>query len=576
MTETDRPRFARPSLRVFLLLILAIALSPVLVIGGVQWSNDIRREGHRRQLLMSLVAEEAADRAQIVLATAPALLDVIAAIEPKEACSEEFAKIVVRFPQFSNLSVVNADGEVVCSARDDARGVSLADRDWFQKLRDTGVETVQSTVYPGRVTKTWAMAVARRRQTAAGVFDGALVLTVPVTSLTFSLDHAGLPENSEIALVDVTGRVFGSENWQMLAPSLLDKAQKRRGGFFRAKTSNGDERELALVPLSTGPLFAVLSSPRPPPIALENVSAFGNFALPLLAWFLALATAWLATDRLVLRWLDYLGRIAGLYASGKLSVQPLRARRSAPTEITGLADTLEDMAIKIRDRNANLELAIEARDAAMKEIHHRVKNNLQIINSLLSLQSRKVSDPAAVSVLDDARGRINALSLIHRSLYETSDIRAVSTKNFFGDLVEHLDDALGAEDLGISIASDIDEGVVDVDRAVPLALFTAEAVTNAIKHAFPNARPGRVLVSYRILPEETVLSIEDDGVGSADKSSSGLGSTLMAAFAKQVHGTLEDVAMPDGGQAVRIRIENSPPGEADQPTGFAPAEKTIR
>jgi two-component sensor histidine kinase len=564
---TDRPaRFARPSLRVFLLLILAVALSPVLVIGGVQWSNDIRREDHRRQLLMSLVAEEAADRSQIVLATAPALLDVIAAIEPKEACSQEFASVIVRFPQFSNLSVVGANGDVVCAAKDYAKGLSVAGREWFQKLRDTGVETVQSTAYPAQASKAWVMAIARRRQQSDGTFDGALVLGIPITSLIFSLDHTGLPDNSEIALVDASGQVFGSANWQKLDQAMLDKVQKRRGGFFVGKTDSGVEREMALVPLSTGPLYAMLSSPRPAPIALENVSAFGNFALPLLAWFLALATAWLATDRLVLRWLDYLGRIANLYASGKLSVQPLRARRSAPTEITGLADTLEDMAVKIRDRTTHLELAIEARDAAMKEIHHRVKNNLQIINSLLSLQSRKVSDPAAAAVLDDARGRISALSLIHRSLYETNDIRTVLTKNFFGELVLHLNDALGAEDLGISIASDIDEGIVDIDLAVPLALFTAEAVTNAIKHAFPNARPGRVMVSYKIRPDETVLAIEDDGVGAGDKSSTGLGSALMAAFAKQAQGTLEDMPTQGGGQAVRIRIPARPwPAEADQP-----------
>jgi two-component sensor histidine kinase len=576
---SDRaPRFARPSLRVFLLLILAIALSPVLVIGGVQWSNDIRRENHRRQLLMSLVAEEAADRSQIVLATAPALLDVLAAIEPDEACSREFAKVIARFPQFSNLSAADANGDIVCSAQDYGKGVSVADRGWFQKLKDTGAETVQSTVYPGRVTNVWAMAVARRRETDSGAFDGALILAVPVTSLTFGLDRTGLPEGSEIALVDATGRVFGSGNWQTLDAAVIDKAQKRSGGFFVARTDGGMEREVALVPLSTGPLFAMLSSPRPAPIALENVSAFGNFALPLLAWFLALATAWLATDRLVLRWLDYLRRIASLYASGKLSVQPLRARRSAPTEITGLADTLEDMAVKIRDRTTHLELAIEARDAAMKEIHHRVKNNLQIINSLLSLQSRKVSDPAAVAVLDDARGRINALSLIHRSLYENNDIRTVSTKNFFGDLVLHLNDALGAEDIGITIASDIDESAIDADMAVPLALFTAEAVTNAIKHAFPNARRGRVMVSYRVSPEETVLSIEDDGIGAADKSSSGLGSALMAAFAKQAYGTLEDMPLPRGGQAVRIRIPAQPssPDVVDASSATVGSAETVR
>ena len=273
------------------------------------------------------------------------------------------------------------------------------------------------------------------------------------------------------------------------------------------------------MPLSPAPFFAMLSAPRLAPIAFENVSAFSNFALPLLAWVLALVTAWLATDRLVLRWLDYLRRIAGLYASGKLSVQPIRAKQAAPGEINVLADTMEEMAVRIRDRTTRLETATGARDAAMKEIHHRVKNNLQIINSLLSLQSRKVKDPAALAVLDDARARINALSLIHRSLYEHNDIRSVDVKDFFGELATQLDQALGAEDQKIRIEVRIDEDTIDADIAVPLALFTAEAVTNAVKHAFPAGRPtrgGRVLVSYRVGEKETALSFEDDGIGGAE------------------------------------------------------------
>src|SRR6185295_7845664 len=290
---------------------------------------------------------------------------------------------------------------------------------------------------------------------------------------------------------DNSGRVFGSRHWAMLNGVVAPVLAKGEGGFFQQKSDQGQDRDVAIVPLSGAKFFAVLSAPRLAPIAIENVSAFGNFALPLLAWLLALVTAWLATDRLVLRWLDYLRRIAGLYASGKLSVQPIRAKRAAPGEINVLADTLEEMAVRIRDRNARLESAVSARDAAMKEIHHRVKNNLQIINSLLSLQSRKVKDPAAIAVLDDARARINALSLIHRSLYEHNDIRSVDVKPFFSELATHLDQALGAEDQKIKIDSQIDEDTVDADVAVPLALFTAEAVTNAVKHAFPAGRPTR-------------------------------------------------------------------------------------
>ena len=275
-------------------------------------------------------------------------------------------------------------------------------------------------------------------------------------------------------------------------------------------------------------------------------------------------------DRLVLRWLDYLSRIATLYASGKLTVQPLRAKQQAPAEINALADKLEEMAVRVRDRTNRMENALQARDAAMKEIHHRVKNNLQIINSLLSLQGRKLSDKAAIAVLDDARARINALSLIHRSLYEHNDITTVQTKSFLTDLASHLDQALGAEDRGIRIDSAIDDDRLEADTAVPLALFTAEAVTNSVKHAFPantggnvsSSRAWRVCVSYRVNGDEAILSVEDNGVGSEERTlekSTGIGGTLMAAFAKQVRGKLEEVSVPEGGRIIRIRMTRTPP-----------------
>jgi two-component sensor histidine kinase len=562
-TGTSEARvFPRLSLRILLLLIFAVALSPVLVIGGVSWSGDIERESARRREMMTLVAEEAAHRAEFVLASAPAFLDVIDALAPADVCSSRrIGEVIRNLPQFNGLGVIDANGVTVCTTMEGGEGMTVSDRDWFRELRDTGAEFVQSTAYFGPVSKTWILSTAKRRTSPDGAFAGAVVLGAPVSALAYSLDRSDLPKDNEIALVDKAGHVFASTYWADTLPAdVAGKLTANSPGFFTARTDKGEERDMAVVPLSPAPFFAVLSAPTVPPIAFENVSAFSNFALPLLAWVLALATAWLATDRLVLRWLDYLRRIAGLYASGRLSVQPLRAKQAAPGEINVLADTMEEMAVRIRDRTTRLETAVMARDAAMKEIHHRVKNNLQIINSLLSLQSRKVHDPAAVSVLDDARARINALSLIHRSLYEHNDIRSVDVKSFFGELVSQLDQALGAEDQKIRIESAIDEDTIDADLAVPLALFTAEAVTNAVKHAFPAGRPtrgGRVLVSYRVGEKETALMVEDDGIGGAEADAAagtGIGGMLMSAFARQVHGELDEGKSPSGGRLVRIRI----------------------
>jgi len=551
----ERKVSKRLSLRFTLLLIFAVALSPVLVIGGVRWSGDIERETQRRRETMLLVAEQSASKADAVLQSAPSYLSVIAAMIGKDPCvGDALAHMVELLPQFSAMGVVAPDGKVRCSTTEGAAGFDLSDRDWFHELQ-SGADVAQSAANYGTISKQYMMTTARR--IGGGEI---LVLGTPVESMVYRLDRKDLPPDSEVALMDRSGRVFGSRHWEMLGGSVAPVLAKGESGFFQEKSSLEQDRDVAIVPLSGAKFFALLSAPRLAPIAIENVSAFGNFALPLLAWLLALVTAWLATDRLVLRWLDYLRRIAGLYASGKLSVQPVRAKRAAPGEINVLADTLEEMAVRVRDRTARLESAIGARDAAMKEIHHRVKNNLQIINSLLSLQSRKVHDPAAIAALDDARGRINALSLIHRSLYEHNDIRSVDVKTFLSDLAGQLNDALGAEDQKIRIDSDIDSDTIYADVAVPLALFTAEAVTNAVKHAFPagrKAKEGRVLVSYRVAPQEATLCIEDDGIGGEEASlanTSGLGATLMTAFAKQVHGKLEEERVRSGGRLLRIRI----------------------
>jgi len=538
-----------------------VALSPVLVIGGIRWSGDIDRETAYRRETMTLVAQEAASRAEYMLESAPLILNLISAVSSRDPCANPLRETLKGLPEYANLGIVDSSGIVLCTTQEGAKGATTAGtRDWFKQLRDTDIDVVQSAAYYGALSQQWIIATAKKRKTAEGAFDGAFVLGVPVNSLARQLERAGLPKNSEVALVDASGQVFASNHWTKIEPEAMAALKDSGSGFFLLRSISGEDREAALVRLAGSEFFAMLTAPKPPAIAVENVSAFGNFALPLLAWLLALVTAWLAMDRLVLRWLDYLGRIALLYASGKLSVQPLRARRQAPDEINKLADLMEQMAVSVRDRTNSLEAALEARHAAMKEIHHRVKNNLQIINSLLSLQSRKIKDPAAISAMDDARARINALSLIHRSLYEHSDIGAVEAKHFFSELASHLDSALGAEDQRIKIQSEIDADQIDADVAVPLALFTAEAVTNAVKHAFPEGRGvmgGRVLVSFKVAEHEALLTVEDDGIGGAEAqaaAASGIGGTLMSAFAKQVHGKLEEGQVATGGRYVRIRM----------------------
>ncbi|HEX5005571.1 MAG TPA: cache domain-containing protein, partial [Hyphomonadaceae bacterium] len=189
------------SLRILLLLIFAVALSPVLVIGGLRWSSDIERETQRRREMMSLVAEEAADRAESVLTAAPALLNVIDTLLASDPCSKHINQLIDQLPQYSALGVIDGSGRVLCTTMDGGEQASVADRPWFQELKSTNAGFIQSSAYLGPVSKQWILASAKRRTDAAGAFAGAFVLGVPVDSLVYRLDRTGLPEGSEMAIL---------------------------------------------------------------------------------------------------------------------------------------------------------------------------------------------------------------------------------------------------------------------------------------------------------------------------------------------------------------------------------------
>ena len=146
----------------------------------------------------------------------------------------------------------------------------------------------------------------------------------------------------------------------------------------------------------------------------------------------------MVTERVVVRWIAYLQRIAALYARGRLSAcGPIQADQMPP-EIRDLAETLEDMADAIVGRDASLRDSLAQKDALMREIHHRVKNNLQVISSLLNMQQRALTDPAARAAMSDTRQRITALALIYRALYQGPDLKRVDLRPFLEELTAQL------------------------------------------------------------------------------------------------------------------------------------------
>jgi two-component sensor histidine kinase len=194
-----------------------------------------------------------------------------------------------------------------------------------------------------------------------------------------------------------------------------------------------------------------------------------------------------------------------------------------------------------------------------------VKNNLQVITSLLNMQQRALADPAARAAMSDARQRINALALIYRALYQGPDLRRVDVRQFLEELVGQLSAGEGGRPAPIRTELQADDLEIDPDKLAPLALFAVEAISNARKHAF-GPEGGLIRVRFGVGPEEVVLEIVDNGGGDAEAlPTAGVGRTLMSAFARQLRGAAEVESGPERGVCVRLTFPR--PVESEEPLG---------
>lgn len=207
----------------------------------------------------------------------------------------------------------------------------------------------------------------------------------------------------------------------------------------------------------------------------------------------------------------------------------------------------------LRKRNAEKEFLI-------KEIHHRVKNNLQVLSSLLHLQSRQIKDEAALGAVREGQNRVDAMGLIHQKLYMGDRLAAVEMGEYLHELGDTLLDSFGLHDGRVKIDYRLDPLRLDVDTAIPLGLIINELVTNSLKYAFPGGRAGTVEIS--LWKDETgklCLKVADDGVGKAGvlekEKSTSFGTGLVEMLSKKLRGRPE-VEAGGAGYATVIRFEN--------------------
>jgi two-component sensor histidine kinase len=186
-------------------------------------------------------------------------------------------------------------------------------------------------------------------------------------------------------------------------------------------------------------------------------------------------------------------------------------------------------------RTRELTNALAEKDVLFQEVHHRVKNNLQVISSLLTMQSLHVTDEKVKATLKDALDRIHSMGLVHQTLYERNLASNVDLGTYFGKLAEALANSYSANPGGVTVEVEV-EGTLDLERAVPLGMLANEVLSNALKHAFSDGRRGTIWVTLVREAGEWHFTVRDNGVGMPDKPGRGIGIGLIRALARQLGG----------------------------------------
>ena len=167
--------------------------------------------------------------------------------------------------------------------------------------------------------------------------------------------------------------------------------------------------------------------------------------------------------------------------------------------------------LSLQRKQISQELKVKA--SLLSEIHHRVKNNLQVISSILSLQDQYIADESLKKIIEDCKGRISSMSLIHESLYRKQDFNEALFNQYIEELIPQLVNTYGIDEGKVELIMELEPIKLSLDESMPCGLIINEIITNSLKHAFPEGKEGKIKIELKQEKDSIILSLSDDGVG---------------------------------------------------------------
>jgi len=397
------------------------------------------------------------------------------------------------------------------------------------------------------------------------------VLTRGLTVRQLRLDNIQLRQT--VAIQELSNALSNELNLQSIANRVADAAfQQSDGGNVSVSIAADDSRELRIVAargrnakqcegmtipfgtdlgewvLRTRRQLADLGDPTQAGVARGDFTFdFGIDALSA-----AISVPMLAGGELIGILSLSSGSTTRATTLGQLKTLSLLARTAAAalqvlmdvTERKRAEQVREKLTVRLQKTNRELTRALKDREVLLQEVHHRVKNNLQVVSSLFSMQARRLPPGVYLDAFAECQTRVQAIALIHEKLYQFKDYSHVPFGEYARALVQYVFDAVGSSPNQIALELNIEDVTLPVARAIPCGLLLNELVTNSLKHGFKNGRKGVVRVELVAESDDMIrLTVKDDGPGlpanfNVDKSDS-LGLRLIGTLAKQLDGELQ-------------------------------------
>ena len=560
--------------------LLTVALLPVGLIAVLQTAHVEAVAREREELTYLTLTQRAAARGgrsiERAIGVAAALARSVPAFLGDPAlCTRAFAPLTEPPFEYVFAGFVDIAGQVTCSSA--GRPADVSQAKGFLEFKEHMQRTVIATPRGG-VSNRSVVVVLEPVTAPDGAVLGFVSVSMPHADLFIPDAPDDLPHPLDLVTFNTVGDILsGSGGADRSLPADVALPALTGGGsrVFEAADGGGRARVYALVPVLPDIVYALGSWDR---AALNYGFGLPVWLFPILMWAMSLAVAFFAVHWLVIRHLRRIIRSMRAFAVGRSipAVMP-----DTPVEIAAIEQGLVDLAERVVHDEAMAENRLHEQRVMMKEIHHRVKNNLQLICSLINMQMRQLRSREARFVLGRVRDRVMSLATIHRNLYESHEVAGIAADVVVREIVDQIAGSAGGKSV-IDVKLDLDPIQLYPDQAVPLSLFLGEVITNALKYHGGTAggHQPEVRVMLHRKDGEACLWVENDvdpGEPAATEST-GLGQNLIAAFAQQLGGTMKTVR--EGG-IYRVALlfplgafDESPTPTAPQPERAGEAPQT--